>query len=288
FSKSSSNVGKVLALALGAMLLLAVVRTGSRSSLLASAAILLVLFWTRPLAGKIKLAALMAILLTVFVLATPREVISRYATLFSDSKADDDVATSARESSAARQYLLQQSLKLTMEHPIFGLGPGIFPVGEADLAKEEGRAATWHVSHNSFTQVSSEMGIPGLLLYLAALWVTFRNIVWSRYRARIDPTGTASAMGLALLLSLIGLCVTLTFSSNAYFSYLPTLMGLSVVFRMSLQREMDRRPQATTAPAPQLPVQNIAVRNMAIKMFPGPNPGTPSYRFLGRPRRSGA
>ena len=85
-----------------------------------------------------------------------------------------------------------------MEHPIFGVGPGIFTVGEADLAKSEGQAAQWHVSHNSYTQVSSEMGIPGLLLYLAALWGTLSNIVWFRRRSRIDPaTRTFQALRIA-------------------------------------------------------------------------------------------
>src|SRR6185437_1942298 len=197
---------------------------------LALISILVVLFWTRPFAGKIKLALVTIGIVGVFIAATPREALSRYGTLFGDAQTGDEEAASAHESSRARQYLLEQSLKLTMDHPIFGLGPGIFLVGEAELAKEEGQAATWHVSHNSYTQVSSEMGIPGLLLYLIALWATFRNVFWFRAHSRIDPTGTASAMGLALLLSLTGLCVNLAFSSNAYLSYLPMLMGLSVVF----------------------------------------------------------
>ncbi|HSR06311.1 MAG TPA: O-antigen ligase family protein, partial [Bryobacteraceae bacterium] len=234
FSQSSSRARKIIALALAAVMLVVVIKSASRSSLLALISILLVLFWTRPFAGKIKLALLGVVLLFVFLAATPREILSRYLTIFGDAASSDDIATSAQESSAARQFLLDQSLKLTMQHPIFGLGPGVFAVGEADLSKEEGRTASWHVSHNSYTQVSSEMGIPGLLFYLVALWATFRNIFWFRAHSHIDPTGRASAMGLALLLSLIGLCVNLAFSSDAYSSYLPMLMGMSIVFRKSL------------------------------------------------------
>jgi O-antigen ligase len=281
---SSLRVRKVVAAAFGAVVLIAVVRTASRSSLLAVVTILAVLFLTRPLAGKVKLAALTAALIFVLIAATPREILSRYATIFGDSTVGDEVANSALESSLARQHLLQQSLKLTMEHPVFGLGPGIFAVGEADLAKEEGQKATWHVSHNSYTQVSSEMGIPGVLLYLMALWATFRNVFWFRAHSRIDPTGRASALGLALLLSLIGLCVNLAFSSNAYFSYLPSLMGLSVVFRKSLEREMDLHSPAVTAPQVRLPAQNMTVK---IEL-PHPAAAKSTYKFLGRPRRSRA
>jgi len=279
FSLGSSWFRKVVSLALCAVVVVLVIRSASRSNLLAIVSILTVLFWTRPFAGKLKLGLLTIVLVFVFIAATPRQVVSRYITLFSDAPTGDDIANSAHESTAARQYLLQQSLRLTMEHPIFGVGPGIFTVGEADLAKSEGQAAQWHVSHNSYTQVSSEMGIPGLLLYLAALWGTLSNIVWFRRRSRIDPTGRASALGLALLLSLVGLCVNLAFSSNAYFPYLPILMGLSVVLRKSLQVEMNRETVQLNLPKPALavPVKPAAASSER-----------PVYRFLGRARRSGA
>ena len=278
-TQGSSRVRSLVALALGAMVLIVVIRTASRSSLLAVVSILLVLFWTRPFAGKLKLVLVTVILLLVFFAATPPEILSRYVTVFGDAESGNDVAVSAQESSVARQHLLQQSLKLTMAHPIFGLGPGVFTVGEAELAKSEGQAASWHVSHNSFTQVSSEMGIPGLLLYLVALWFTFRNISWFRAHSRVDPTGRASAMGLALLMSLIGLCVNLTFDSDAYFPYLPMLMGMSVVFRKSLQLEIERHSPALTAPEPSMVIPTEPIRASS---------GKPLYRFLGRPRRSGA
>jgi len=281
FSQSSSRVRKLIALALGAVALVVVVKSASRGSLLALIVMLLVLFWTRPFAGKVKLGVVTIVLVVLFFAVTPREILSRYETLFSNAETDDEIATSAQKSSEARQYLLEQSLRLTMQHPIFGLGPGVFVVGEANLAQAEGQQATWHVSHNSYTQVSSEMGIPGLLLYLAALWTTFRNVFWFRPRSRIDPTGRASAIGLALLLSLIGLCVGLTFSSNAYLSHLPMLMGLSVVFRRSLQLEIERYSHAPAVTTPE-PSMVVHAKQAAT------NSGKPVYRFLGRPRRSGA
>ena len=202
-------------------------------------------------------------------------------TIFGDAAGDDGVATSAEYSSIARRQLLEQSLKLTIEHPVFGVGPGTFAIGEAKLAEAEAQKAMWHVSHNAYTQVSSEMGFPGFFLYMAALWATFRNIFWFRAHSRIDPTGRVSAMGLAFLLSLVGLCVGLTFTSSAYLSYLPMLMGLSVVFRKSLEREMDRHARSSVLTAPEPP--------MAAPVKPaGTSSGKPVYRFLGRPRRSGA
>ena len=281
FWKGSSNLRKLMAMALGLMVLVVVIRSASRGSLVALLTILLILFWTQPFAGKLKLGLLSIVMATAFFALTPREILSRYVTIFGDAEKNDDVATSAEYSSMARRELLEQSLKLTMAHPLFGVGPGIFVVGEAKLAEAEGQKAMWHVSHNTYTQVSSEMGIPGLLLYLAALWATFRNVFWFRAHSRIDPTGRVSAMGLAFLLSLAGLCVGLTFSSSAYLPYLPILMGLSVVFRKSLEREMDLHARSSVLTAPEPP--------MAAPVKPaGTSSGKPVYRFLGRPRRSGA
>ncbi len=283
FSKGTPRWRKAVPLALCAAALIIVVRSASRSNLLAIVAILLVLFWTRPFAGKVKLGLLTVVLAFTFVTLVPREVLSRYVTIFGDAGADDEIAESAQLSSLARQHLLQQSLTLTMEHPIFGLGPGIFAVGEADLAKSQGERASWHVSHNSYTQVSSEMGFPGLLLYLAGLWVTFQNLFWIRARSRSDTSGRASALGLAMLLSLVGLCVNLFFSSNAYFSYLPMLMGMSVAFRKSLQFEMGRYSPALSVPQP--PLAAPAGRTSMPLKPAAATSGKPVYRFLGRSAR---
>ena len=281
FSKGTSHWRWVVPLVLCAGALIIVIRSASRSNLIAIVVMLLVLFWTSTFAGKIKLGVLTVVLVLVFVAMVPREVLSRYVTIFGTAGANDEIAESAEESSLARQHLFQQSLKLTMEHPIFGLGPGIFAVGEADLAKSQGQVATWHVSHNSYTQVSSEMGIPGLLLYLAGMWFTFRNIFWIRAQSGKDPGGRASALGLAMLLSLMGLGVNLFFSSNAYFSYLPMLMGMSVAFRKSLQFEMSRYSLASVPQAP-LPAPESRT---TLPVKPAVSSGKPVYRFLGRSAR---
>ena len=279
FSKGSSRFRKIMGLALCAMALIVVIKSASRGSLVALIAVLLVLFWTRPFIGKVKLGVLTVAMLFVFFAVTPREILSRYVTIFADASSSDGIAASAQESTMARRQLLQQSLKLTMEHPLFGVGPGIFAVGEAQLAEAEGQRAMWHVSHNSYTQVSSEMGIPGLFLYLFGLWATFQNVLWFRAHSRIDPTGGVSAMGLALLLSLVGLCVNLTFASMAYLAYLPILTGLSLAFRKSLQLDMDQHSAVVTAPQPRLAAETKSA---------GARPGKTLYRFLGRPRRAGA
>ena len=58
FWKGSSSVRKFIALVLSVMVLIVVIKSASRGSLLALIMILLVLFWIQPFAGKIKLGLL--------------------------------------------------------------------------------------------------------------------------------------------------------------------------------------------------------------------------------------
>jgi O-antigen ligase len=108
-------------------------------------------------------------------------------------------------SAESRKYLFFRSLRMTAENPIFGVGPGQFMTGEAKMSKEQGVRASWHVSHNSYTEVSSEMGIPGLLLYLAVLVSAYRELVGLRKRGlNVQIRRTALSMQIALSMMLVG------------------------------------------------------------------------------------
>ena len=73
---------------------------------------------------------------------------------------------SAYGSAQQREQLFWRSVEVTKEHPLFGVGPGNFQVISGD----------WHVTHNSFTQMSSEGGVPALIFYLLILWTGFKNL----------------------------------------------------------------------------------------------------------------
>jgi O-antigen ligase len=96
---------------------------------------------------------------------------------FSGDQAGAD--TGALESSAARQRLLEDSIKCTLDHPLLGVGLEQFPNYERAAPGE----ARWKDSHNSYTQISSECGLPALLFYLAALIWTFRLLARIKQRA---------------------------------------------------------------------------------------------------------
>ncbi|HEU0049781.1 MAG TPA: O-antigen ligase family protein [Nitrososphaera sp.] len=58
-----------------------------------------------------------------------------------------------------REELLKMSLQLMFSHPFVGIGPGNF-------ASVSG---TWHVAHNTYTELGAEAGLPALLMFVMLL-----------------------------------------------------------------------------------------------------------------------
>jgi O-antigen ligase len=162
----------------------------------------------------------------------------RYATLFTNDS--DDIE--AIQSTAARTHLLTSSIQFSIQHPIFGVGPGEFSDYEASVAKSEGKKAAWQVTHNAYTQVSSEAGVPALLFYLAVIVMSFRTFGKVYRAARYRPELRSMAMAcFCCQLSMVGFCTATIFLSLAYAMYLPTMSGLALAFSRSLDRELARQ-----------------------------------------------
>jgi O-antigen ligase len=210
--------------------------TGSRGGLVAFAAAALFILIRAP--GRVRIGALAATgAMFLLVLAfLPHALLQRYGTLFTNDIEDQEAA----ESTAARTHLLKASIQFTIRHPVFGVGPGEFSDYEAAYAKSEGRRGAWAVTHNAYTQVSSEAGIPALLFFLAAIVMTFRTFGRIYRAARAHPELRPMAMGcLCCQLSLVGFCTAILFLSLAYTIYLPTMTGLAMAFSRSLERELS-------------------------------------------------
>ena len=298
FDPASKGVTKFVAAVSGLLVLTVSFRTGSRGALVALLAIMFTLFLTRSLIGKLKLAATVVALATLLVAFIPSYSLYRYTTIFNEPDSAQEIRTDEAYGSAQeRKELLLESLMVTLQHPLFGVGPGVYAPAMAKEAERQGKFAHWAVSHNTYTQVSSEMGIPGLIFYLAATVYAYLDIFWARKHSRNDPSANALALG--LLLSLVGLNVNFFFGSNAYVAWLPILIGLSTALRIVLQRDLNHRagmatPAAVTPRtsasqwAPSLGMRAIpdpAVGRMRAPLPPSESAPAQAYRFLGRPPR---
>lgn len=257
--RKGNGLRRPLALCGAIPVLLAIARTGSRSAFIGVCVAVAALFFQVSLSGKLKLAVTGVVVLGVLFAALPGQLVERFTTIFDTSDVVYDqqggsMLMSAIESSYSRRMLLMDSLTLTYQHPVFGVGLGNFPVAQNDLARSRGeRMGQWHVTHNSYTQVSSESGIPGLVLFLLAIFFSFRSI------SRALSVGRAldSSVGQDICLLAISLRITLLafltcgfFASMAYLPILTVLCGLAVALELC--------------------VRNISASSIAIPYAPQP------------------
>ena len=129
----------------------------------------------------------------------------------------------------------------------------MFSVAAADAFKKKGQRGSYLQTHNTYTQVSSEVGIPGLLLYGAALWQAISSVRFVRKNgARINPD--LVRMGNCLHASWILFLGTGMFASVAYHMPVAFLLGFSYV----LKHVMTSRPAGPPGKTPAVPALRFA------------------------------
>jgi O-antigen ligase len=212
--------------------------SGSRGALVGIA--IASLYIIAKLPSRLKVLAVLGGLMIclIMVIALPKGTIERLETWKSGS------ANEAAGSTEMRKQLFQKSLLFTLQHPILGVGPGEFADYEGKTTKEEtGQKGLWHGTHNSYTQISSENGIPAAICFLMALGSSYRLIqrVFQRTKRR-KPSPELKKLNLAafcMLVSMVGFCVAIAFVNFGYHFFVPALVGLAVVLTEVTEREFQ-------------------------------------------------
>ena len=232
FMLAARNPIKKMFWAVGLIFMLwAVTLTYSRSGFLATVAAVIYSFWEFGIKGKRKHIMLVAGILAVFLL--PLLLPSHYGTRI-EAIINPSVDPMDGGSAEIRRKLLLMSLALTAKHPIFGVGPGQFQV----------ITETWFVTHNTYTQFSSETGIPGLVLFLLLLRRVFRNLkeIEKSERFRSDPE--AQIFASTLRAAFVGYLVSAFFASYGYDLFIYALVAFTGV----LHNVCQEMPPATLKP----------------------------------------
>lgn len=212
-------------------------RSGSRGALLALGAALLVLFFKIPVRYKTLFVLLIPVIGLVLVRITPQSTIDRYTTLWGDTSAEmQDEAEASRE---AREYLLRTSISMTFDNPLFGVGPNQFANVEGGQARESGVKGAWQNTHNAYTQVSSENGLPAFFFYVSAIVMTWRLLSRTERMLRGAPKFRHALMAAGCIkIALVGFAVATFFLSLAYTVYFPVFSGLALTLNRAVQREL--------------------------------------------------
>jgi O-antigen ligase len=222
------------------------VKTASRAGLLMAGAMTVVALLKVSFANKFKILAAAFIALLVGALTIDKTALERYKTIFNSSDSSMEAA-SARESAESRKYLLKEGIELTLTHPLFGVGMGVFIPAAADLAKERGDHPLWLASHNSYVQVSSEMGFVGIGLMIAAFGACFTGILKLDKTARRLNLPEIRSMALCLLLCFTALMIHYFFDAAAYDVYLPMAAALCTSVFMTAKPLIEAAERGETA-----------------------------------------
>jgi len=198
----------------------AVLSSGSRGALISVAIGTLYFLIMASRRQRLVAACLMAIMLFATMTVLPKAAVQR---LLSFSRTED-ASEEAMESSDIRKRVLEEGISRTLENPIFGLGPGNFSNFEG-----VSEAANWAPPHNSYITVASECGIPGFLLFVSGVVLSFRTMMRIGFKFRRKPEQSKIAQAaICMQLMMVMFCVAVAFLNFAYSFHFPFLVGTSI------------------------------------------------------------
>ena len=146
----------------------------------------------------------------------------------------DDAAISSQRQ---RLDLLEQSLLYAATHPLVGVGPGQFGAAVAADAARQGKRPLWLGTHNSYTEVASESGIPAFFLYSIVILLVLRSNL-RIYRRATESQADAGALAFCLFAGTLVYAIDTFFFHLAFSSYLPALAGMSIALRLAVDRRL--------------------------------------------------
>lgn len=206
--------------------------TGSRGALVALCLGAVFFFFKAQMKVRIGFLAAAVLAGTIMPLVLPEATKARLGSLFGEDHSE------AEESGESRGYLFRKSVEFTLAHPIFGVGPDQFANYEGNQSRAAGLHGNWHQTHCSWTQVSSECGLPAFFFLCVALWTALMPLYRCYSSARkLGVTDVARAC-LCLLLGSAMILTAVTFLSQAYHFYFAFLIGLAIVTARAGQRQL--------------------------------------------------
>jgi hypothetical protein len=195
------------------LMVYAVLRTGSRAGLLALIIAGGICLWDFGVKGRRTNLILAAFVAFVIAFAVGGSVVMERLSNTTENRGDTAAYSSAQE----RRQVLIKSLKVTIENPLFGIGPGDFPVISGD----------WVETHDVYTQLSAEAGIPALILFLIIYRYALNGLREVRQRAKQLPE--AAMLASASRAGLIAFALAALFYPDAYEFFLYFVLSYATV-----------------------------------------------------------
>lgn len=171
FSSARTTWSKWLAGVTVAGIGAALARSGSRGAFVGLVIVgLTLLFLMKHVAAWKRLTAL-GVVLVGFLVAVPPGYWKQMGTLTDPTQ--DYNWTSAY----GRRAIAERGLEMMIRFPVFGVGINNFPRADATISSRAeyfvggpGQALQWRAPHNSYVQIGSELGFPGLILWCSLIF----------------------------------------------------------------------------------------------------------------------
>jgi O-antigen ligase len=133
-----------------------------------------------------------------------------------------------------RSDIWKLGLRMVRAHPVAGVGVGNFPVVSPDYALQPGTlvradlifSAAPKVTHNTYLEVMSEMGLPGFLLFMAAIGSCLACALKAARLWARRGQANMEAIARGVFLGLIGMLVADFFISEMYSKLLWVMLAI--------------------------------------------------------------
>ncbi len=250
-AKHGQGIRKAFPLLLSVWAMMVAVKTGSRGGMIAI--VIGIGFYMLQATQQQRLRIFAGSIVAIFgvLLFAPQHVLLRLGTMVeidtgrTQTEEERKEAERAAGSAHTRLDLLQRGIEFTFKNPIFGLGPGMFPVANNDRAQAEGGWVSWHETHNMYVQASSETGFIGFGLFLAVFISSYRALGRIRQWCRTNAHPKGLLMydaALYLQIAFVIFMVDGFFLSIVYMSNWWLMAGLAMGLSVGCHHEITTRP----------------------------------------------
>jgi O-antigen ligase len=243
---------RIGALAATAFPILMALRTTSRGGFVGMFAMLVIVFFLSSFKMRIIIASLSAVGLVVMLAFLPASLRSRLAASARITSSETNIGPGDQgqiggdNSAVSRGTLLETGIALTLENPVIGVGPGNFGPTVVDIGRSQGFDWVPLNTHNAYTQISSETGIPGFILYLVLIGFSAKSVV-----SLLRQTSTSGAtpdsqlhlLASGMLVSLAGVLTCIFFLSEGYNQLVYLWLGIACGLRLIIPKPQSEEEE---------------------------------------------
>lgn len=239
----------------GATLLIlgGIVLTYSRGGALALVLMFCIAVVARRVRAPQVLLIVLAAAIAIAVVPDYRERITTIGSSFKGATQQEGSSQAADQAVRGRTGEMAAAGLVFLDHPLLGVGPGVFPFYYQEYIDRLGLEAHKSIrtgaergeearreAHNMFLGIAADLGLAGLAVFLAIIATAFAGLARARRRcAEEDPR--LATIATALLIALAGYVIGGLFLSLAFERYFWLLIALcGVVVQLSRETQEPR------------------------------------------------